>query len=106
MQNPLSLHIEDEFLYWTNGAGFASDHGGSIHKAFTEPFIKPVPFQTYEFLNTTFVRDIASNKHLIFFTGQIGSLDSAPNNQVDVSGADNLYFQIKQTRVFDEVQKS
>ena len=32
------ITIEKEYLYWTNSA--ASGKHGSIHKAFTEPFVR------------------------------------------------------------------
>jgi hypothetical protein len=40
-QNPLALYIENEYLYWTNKVGTKE---GAVHKAFTEPFIKAIPF--------------------------------------------------------------
>ena len=40
------ISIEREYLYWTNSAN--SGRHGSIHKAFTEPFGRAVPFQTYD----------------------------------------------------------
>ena len=41
MENVQAITIEDEFLYWTNTKD--SQNIGSIHKAFTEPFIEAVP---------------------------------------------------------------
>lgn len=40
------ISIEREYLYWTNSAN--NGRHGSIHKAFTEPFGRAVPFQTYD----------------------------------------------------------
>ena len=40
------IEIEREYLYWTNSA--SNERHGSIHKAFTEPFGRAVPFQTYD----------------------------------------------------------
>ena len=40
------LTIEKEFLYWTNSAKF--QRFGTVHKAFTEPFGRAVPLQTFE----------------------------------------------------------
>ena len=44
--NMQSLSIEHEYLYWTNDSH--DDGHGGVHKAFTEPFIRNEPFQTYE----------------------------------------------------------
>jgi hypothetical protein len=41
-----ALHIEKEFLYWTNGATKDMTHG-TVHKAFTEPFVEAAPIQSY-----------------------------------------------------------
>ena len=40
------VHIEDDYLYWTNQEPM--EKHGAIHKAFTEPFVRAAPFQTYE----------------------------------------------------------
>lgn len=36
------IAIEHEYLYWTNDSH--SDGHGGVHKAFTEPFVRPEPF--------------------------------------------------------------
>ena len=41
-KNLSDITIEREYLYWTNSA-HAGRHG-SVHKAFTEPFVHPSPF--------------------------------------------------------------
>lgn len=61
------ISIENEYLYWTNSA--SGGRHGSIHKAFTEPFVRAVPFQTYEDYDVRAAQSIATNNHFLFFTG-------------------------------------
>lgn len=67
--NVQALHIEKEFLYWTNGATKDMTHG-TVHKAFTEPFIEALPIQSYftQSLNNTL--SITTNEYYVFFTGE------------------------------------
>ena len=62
------IAIEHEFLYWTNESR-ADGHGG-VHKAFTEPFIKAEPFQTYEIKDIDSAEDVTTNENFLFFTGE------------------------------------
>ena len=61
------ISIEREYLYWTNSA-HTGKHG-SVHKAFTEPFRRQVPFQTYEDYTVERAQSITTNNHYLFFTG-------------------------------------
>lgn len=40
---PISIETGEEFLYWGN-KNVSAIQGGAIHMAFTEPFVKPIPF--------------------------------------------------------------
>ena len=62
------IAIEHEFLYWTNDSH--SDGHGGVHKAFTEPFIKAEPFQTYEIQDIDKAEDVTTNENFLFFTGE------------------------------------
>lgn len=79
-KNIQDISIESEYLYWTNDS-HQNGHGG-VHKAFTEPFIKAEPFQTYEIKDVDTASDIATNENYLFFTGQqqlgIGQGDAFP----------------------------
>ena len=65
--NVSDVTIEQEYLYWTNDSH--SDGHGGIHKAFTEPFIKAAPFQTYEIQDVVKAKAIAVDENFLFFTG-------------------------------------
>jgi len=65
--NLVDITIEREYLYWTNSAH--RGRHGSVHKAFTEPFIHPSPFQTYEDYQVENAQSIATNSHYLYFTG-------------------------------------
>ena len=65
--NMQSISIEHEYLYWTNDSHL-DGHGG-VHKAFTEPFIRNEPFQTYEIKDVSKATTIATNENYLFFTG-------------------------------------
>lgn len=65
--NMQSISIEQEYLYWSNDS-HEDGHGG-VHKAFTEPFIRKEPFQTYEIKDVTRASTIATNENYLFFTG-------------------------------------
>ena len=66
-RNIVDIDIEQEFLYWANDSH--SDGHGGVHKAFTEPFLKPEPFQTYEITDVKEANNITLNEHYLFFTG-------------------------------------
>ena len=59
---------EQEYLYWTNDSHL-DGHGG-VHKAFTEPFVRAEPFQTYEIQDVDKAADITTNANYLFFVGQ------------------------------------
>ena len=61
------ITIEREYLYWTNS--HSEGKHGSIHKAFTEPFGRAAPFQTYEDYTVERAQSITTNNHYLFFTG-------------------------------------
>jgi len=61
------IAIEHEYLYWTNDSHH-DGHGG-VHKAFTEPFIIPEPFQTYEIKGVEKADDVITSEHYLYFTG-------------------------------------
>ena len=61
------LTIEKEYLFWTNSA--TSDGSGAVHKAFTEPFGRAVPLQTFADYDILKAQSIATNSRNIFFTG-------------------------------------
>ena len=61
------ISIEREYLYWTNSA-HTGKHG-SVHKAFTEPFRRQVPFQTYEDYTVENAKSLTTNNNYLFFTG-------------------------------------
>ena len=63
----MDVAIEQEYLYWTNDS-HEDGHGG-IHKAFTEPWIKAEPFQTYEIKDVARAFSITTNENYLFFTG-------------------------------------
>lgn len=67
VKNVADIEIEQEYLYWTNDSH--SDGRGGVHKAFTEPFLRPEPFQTYEITDITKAQVITTNEHFLFFTG-------------------------------------
>ena len=67
-QSIKDIAIEHEFLYWTNDSH--SDGHGGVHKAFTEPFIKAEPFQTYEIKDIARAEDVTTNENFLFFTGE------------------------------------
>ena len=62
------INIEEEYLYWANDSH--SDGHGGVHKAFTEPFIKPEPFQTYEIKDIKKATAVTTNENYLFFIGQ------------------------------------
>lgn len=63
------IDIEHEYLYWASDSSlFGNGHGG-VHKAFTEPFIKAEPFQTYEIEDVAKASAITTNENFLFFTG-------------------------------------
>ena len=66
--NMQDITIEHEYLYWTNDSH--SDGHGGVHKAFTEPFIKKEPFQTYEIKDVSKATTVTTNENYLFFTGQ------------------------------------
>lgn len=68
------IDIEHEYLYWTSDS-HRSGHGG-VHKAFTEPFIKAEPFQTYEIKDIVKASSITTNENFLFFTGQQQKLEA------------------------------
>ncbi len=61
------ITIEQEYLYWTADSHM-NGHGG-LHKAFTEPFIKAEPFQTYEIKDIVRASSVTTNENYLFFTG-------------------------------------
>ena len=65
--NMQAISIEHEYLYWTNDSHL-DGHGG-VHKAFTEPFIRNEPFQTYEIKDVNKATTVATNENYLFFTG-------------------------------------
>ena len=66
-RNLEDLTIEKEYLYWTNSA--TSGQKGSLHKAFTEPFGRAVPLQTFENYEIGKAQSVATNSKYLFFTG-------------------------------------
>jgi hypothetical protein len=58
------LHIEREFIYWTN---LNSD--SSVHKGFTEPFVEAVPISSYYVEAADNCNTITSNDYYVFYTG-------------------------------------
>ena len=65
------ISIEREYLYWTqSGHGGHEARHGSIHKAFTEPFVSATPFQTYEDYQIKAAQGVTTNNHYLFFTGR------------------------------------
>lgn len=66
VQNVVALDIEREYLYWTNTNAYST---GAIHKAFTEPFLVNVPFQSYVNEEVNSATNIESNEHFLFYTG-------------------------------------
>ena len=66
-----AISIEREYLYWTQSGQPVHDRRhGSIHKAFTEPFVNATPFQTYEDYSIKAAQGITTNNHYLFFTGR------------------------------------
>ena len=61
------LTIEKEYLYWTNSS--SNSKFGTVHKAFTEPFGRAVPLQTFERYDIGKAQSIATNSKYLFFTG-------------------------------------
>ena len=76
--NMQDISIEEEYLYWTNDS-HSNGHGG-VHKAFTEPFIKNEPFQTYEIKDVTKATVVATNEHYLFFTGKSSKRRDQPQS--------------------------
>ena len=74
--NMASISIEHEYLYWTNDSHM-DGHGG-VHKAFTEPFIRNEPFQTYEIKDVSKASTITTNENYLFFTGQMSTRRGQP----------------------------
>ena len=66
-KNVQDIDIEHEYLYWTNDSHL-DGHGG-VHKAFTEPFIKAEPFQTYEIKDVVKASVVTTNENYLFFIG-------------------------------------
>ena len=66
--NVSDVAIEKEYLYWTNDSHL-DGHGG-VHKAFTGPFIRAAPFQTYEVAGVTSASAIAVNENYLFYAGR------------------------------------
>lgn len=75
---PVAVHIEREYLYWSNGNydPLYNKQSTSIHKAFTEPFVQPIPFQSYMVTDVWKALSIATNPHYMFFTGNLHFDDS------------------------------
>jgi len=65
---PKAIDIEREYLYWTN-FNTTGIHG-AVHKAFTEPFVRAEPFQSYEVYEDKSAVTITTNDHYLFFVGQ------------------------------------
>jgi len=69
MSYPEALTIEREYVYWTN-VGEGKQHG-LIHKAFTEPYVRNLPIQSYTIHDLEESYAIAANRHYIFFSGLV-----------------------------------
>lgn len=69
-----SIYIEDEFLFWTNSHLGNLTHG-SVHKAFTEPFIEAVPLQSFYLESVENAMSVATNEFYVFFTGMQSGVD-------------------------------
>jgi len=64
-----AITIEREYLYWTNTDQQSdSFNQSSVCKAFTTPFIKQVPFQTFQVLSDTGASQLVANSAFLFFT--------------------------------------
>lgn len=87
-RNVQDIAIEQEYLYWANDS--QQDGHGGIHKAFTEPFIKPEPFQTYEIKDVNTASSITTNENYLFFIGK------STSTQGQVQEHNELYIQKKQ----------
>lgn len=61
------LTIEKEYLYWSNSS--SDNRFGTVHKAFTEPFGRGIPLQTFERYDIGKAQSIATNSKYLFFTG-------------------------------------
>lgn len=58
------LTLEREYLYWTNNGTNTS----SISKAYTQPFVKQVPLQTFAVVSPSGATCISANSAFLFFT--------------------------------------
>lgn len=85
------IDIEHEYLYWANDSH--SDGHGGVHKAFTEPFIKAEPFQTYEIKDVKKASQITTNENFLFFIGESATaIDSWPEVFVQKKQGAGLYY--------------
>ena len=85
------IDIEHEYLYWVNDSH--SDGHGGVHKAFTEPFIKPEPFQTYEIKGIRKASSVTTNENFLFFIGvSEGGAAAAPELYVQKKQGAGLYY--------------
>mmetsp|Transcript_31677 Transcript_31677/g.23479 ORF Transcript_31677/g.23479 Transcript_31677/m.23479 type:complete len:208 (-) Transcript_31677:332-955(-) len=66
---PEAITIEREYIYWTN-VGEGSENG-IIHKAFTDPFVRNLPIQSYTITDLEESYSITANNRYIFFTGLV-----------------------------------
>lgn len=63
-----AITLEREYLYWTNKYTATSDHQSAIAKAFTEPFMKQVPLQTFIVDSADGAQALTANSAFLFFT--------------------------------------
>ena len=81
-QNVQDINIEEEYLYWANDSH--SDGHGGVHKAFTEPFIKAEPFQTYEIKDVKKATAVTTNENYLFFIGLSTKEDGLPEERPEL----------------------
>lgn len=62
------ITIEREYLYWTNK--YVPIDFPAVSKAFTEPFIKQVPLQTFSVVSPNGTHQIVANSAFLFFTDE------------------------------------
>lgn len=70
MRRVEAITIEREYLYWTNVQSPNESDNGAIHKAFTQPFVKPEPFYSFLIPSLSEAFSIASNDNFLFFSAR------------------------------------
>lgn len=87
--NISGITLEREYVYWTNNLNESTaDQSSAVVKAFSEPFIKQVPLQTFQVSSQNGAKLIAANSAFLFFT--VGDTIQAINKH----GYTKLFFNL------------